>query len=214
NIWYYLLFLLMFWLGEFQNELYFSIIYLVFAVCEGSLGLGILISMVRSHGNDFFQSFMNILMNGSVYIFLIAFLFIVSINLSGNIEGLRYILGYDLLSYGSLIPTLFLILGWGYQPERVNGTLHLYGFWGDEVSNIYVYLCIIIAFLVKMPIFMAHVEAPISGSIVLAGVLFKLIGDFLIGLVSLRQVDLKSLIAYSSVVHIGIVLGGLMTLNS
>nr|UBU97864.1 NADH dehydrogenase subunit 4L [Gryllus bimaculatus] len=51
-------FLLMFWLGEFQNELYFSMIYLVFAVCEGSLGLGILISMVRSHGNDFFQSFM------------------------------------------------------------------------------------------------------------------------------------------------------------
>jgi NADH-ubiquinone oxidoreductase chain 4 len=41
-----------------------------------------------------------------------------------------------------------------------------------------------------------------------------LFGGFLIGLVCLRQVDLKSLIAYSSVVHMGIVLGGLMTLNS
>nr|QYK91444.1 NADH dehydrogenase subunit 4L [Tarbinskiellus portentosus]UBU97851.1 NADH dehydrogenase subunit 4L [Tarbinskiellus sp.]DAZ85811.1 TPA_asm: NADH dehydrogenase subunit 4L [Tarbinskiellus portentosus] len=50
-------FLLVCWLSYFQFELYFSMIYLVFAVCEGSLGLGILVSMVRSHGNDYFQSF-------------------------------------------------------------------------------------------------------------------------------------------------------------
>nr|ANU83264.1 NADH dehydrogenase subunit 4L [Loxoblemmus equestris] len=50
-------FFLVYWLGLLQFELYFSMIYLVFAVCEGSLGLGILVSMVRSHGNDYFQSF-------------------------------------------------------------------------------------------------------------------------------------------------------------
>nr|YP_009349814.1 NADH dehydrogenase subunit 4L [Loxoblemmus doenitzi]APD14912.1 NADH dehydrogenase subunit 4L [Loxoblemmus doenitzi]AQM39937.1 NADH dehydrogenase subunit 4L [Loxoblemmus doenitzi]QGN67019.1 NADH dehydrogenase subunit 4L [Acheta domesticus]QOL00669.1 NADH dehydrogenase subunit 4L [Loxoblemmus doenitzi] len=50
-------FLLVYWFGLLQFELYFSMIYLVFAVCEGSLGLGILVSMVRSHGNDYFQSF-------------------------------------------------------------------------------------------------------------------------------------------------------------
>nr|UBU97825.1 NADH dehydrogenase subunit 4L [Teleogryllus emma] len=50
-------FMLLSWLGMLSYELFFSMIYLVFAVCEGSLGLGILISMVRSHGNDYFQSF-------------------------------------------------------------------------------------------------------------------------------------------------------------
>jgi NADH-ubiquinone oxidoreductase chain 4L len=28
-----------------------------FSVCEGSLGLSILVSMIRSHGNDYFQSY-------------------------------------------------------------------------------------------------------------------------------------------------------------
>nr|YP_010538605.1 NADH dehydrogenase subunit 4L [Sclerogryllus punctatus]UYE92199.1 NADH dehydrogenase subunit 4L [Sclerogryllus punctatus] len=50
-------FLLVFWLSMMNYELYFSMIYLVFVVCEGALGLGILVSMVRSHGNDYFQSF-------------------------------------------------------------------------------------------------------------------------------------------------------------
>jgi len=110
-----------------------------------------------------------------------------------------------------LIPTLFLILGWGYQPERVQagiyllfytllaslpllvgilfvydsfGSLCLYllcnnGFAGGGLF----YVCIVFAFLVKMPMFIvhlwlpkAHVEAPVSGSIILAGVLLKLGG--------------------------------------
>nr|YP_009058381.1 NADH dehydrogenase subunit 4 [Gadopsis bispinosus]WJQ22137.1 NADH dehydrogenase subunit 4 [Gadopsis bispinosus]BAP40384.1 NADH dehydrogenase subunit 4 [Gadopsis bispinosus] len=85
----------------------------------------------------------------------------------------------------------------------------------------------------------AHVEAPIAGSMILAAVLLKLGGygmmrimttlepltkelsyPFIIfalwGLVMtasicLRQTDLKSLIAYSSVGHMGLVIGGILT---
>jgi len=87
----------------------------------------------------------------------------------------------------------------------------------------------------------AHVEAPVSGSIILAGVILKLggygimrvivifshifnrfnyiiisislLGGVIVSLICLRQNDIKSLIAYSSVAHIGLVLGGLITLN-
>nr|YP_010596105.1 NADH dehydrogenase subunit 4L [Ectomocoris horridus]WAJ48437.1 NADH dehydrogenase subunit 4L [Ectomocoris horridus] len=35
-----------------SSSYYFLLVYLVFIVCEGALGLGILVSMIRSHGND------------------------------------------------------------------------------------------------------------------------------------------------------------------
>lgn len=38
-------------------EIYFIILFLVFRVCEGALGLSILVSIVRTHGNNYFQSF-------------------------------------------------------------------------------------------------------------------------------------------------------------
>nr|YP_010956545.1 NADH dehydrogenase subunit 4 [Equetus lanceolatus]WMY89638.1 NADH dehydrogenase subunit 4 [Equetus lanceolatus] len=84
----------------------------------------------------------------------------------------------------------------------------------------------------------AHVEAPIAGSMVLAAVLLKLGGygmmrilpslepltkelsyPFIVlalwgvvmtGSICLRQTDLKSLIAYSSVGHMGLVVGGIL----
>nr|WNH18509.1 NADH dehydrogenase subunit 4 [Opistognathus macrognathus] len=103
----------------------------------------------------------------------------------------------------------------------------------------------LLAFLVKMPLYgahlwlpKAHVEAPIAGSMVLAAVLLKLGGygmmrimvvlepltqqlsyPFIIfalwgvimtGSICLRQTDLKSLIAYSSVSHMGLVAAGIL----
>nr|WNH22865.1 NADH dehydrogenase subunit 4 [Scorpaenodes caribbaeus] len=103
----------------------------------------------------------------------------------------------------------------------------------------------LVAFLVKMPLYgahlwlpKAHVEAPVAGSMVLAAVLLKLGGygmirmmtmlepltkelsyPFIIlalwgvimtGSTCLRQPDLKSLIAYSSVSHMGLVVGGIL----
>nr|NP_861585.1 NADH dehydrogenase subunit 4 [Andrias davidianus]APB92121.1 NADH dehydrogenase subunit 4 [Andrias davidianus]APB92238.1 NADH dehydrogenase subunit 4 [Andrias davidianus]APB92251.1 NADH dehydrogenase subunit 4 [Andrias davidianus]APB92264.1 NADH dehydrogenase subunit 4 [Andrias davidianus]APB92290.1 NADH dehydrogenase subunit 4 [Andrias davidianus] len=103
----------------------------------------------------------------------------------------------------------------------------------------------LLAFLVKMPLYgahlwlpKAHVEAPIAGSMILAAVLLKLGGygilrvsmmlsqaseelsyPFIIlalwgvmmtGLICTRQTDLKSLIAYSSVSHMGLVIAAAM----
>nr|QHD46557.1 NADH dehydrogenase subunit 4L [Geron pallipilosus] len=38
-------------------HIYFSMSFLTISVCEGALGLSILVSMIRTHGNDYFQSF-------------------------------------------------------------------------------------------------------------------------------------------------------------
>nr|QGT77317.1 NADH dehydrogenase subunit 4 [Tenuipotamon yuxiense] len=175
----------------------------------------------------------------------------------------------------SLIPTLILILGWGYQPERIQAGVYMLFYTlamslpllvcllcvyfkggsltmgvgklsGDgEYMMVIWYMCVVLAFLVKLPMYMfhlwlpkAHVEAPVAGSMILAGILLKLggyglfrvlimfqlisvnfwsvwmsvglTGGFIISLVCLRQVDIKSLIAYSSVVHMGLVLCGVM----
>nr|YP_009121654.1 NADH dehydrogenase subunit 4L [Balanus balanus]AJG02906.1 NADH dehydrogenase subunit 4L [Balanus balanus] len=38
-------------------ETYVSLIFLVASVCEGSLGVGMMVGMVRSHGSDYISSF-------------------------------------------------------------------------------------------------------------------------------------------------------------
>nr|YP_010954497.1 NADH dehydrogenase subunit 4L [Exothotettix guangxiensis]WMV02062.1 NADH dehydrogenase subunit 4L [Exothotettix guangxiensis] len=40
------------YLSYFNYEDYFLIIFLIFSVCEGALGLSVLVSLVRSCGND------------------------------------------------------------------------------------------------------------------------------------------------------------------
>nr|QNE85540.1 NADH dehydrogenase subunit 4L [Rivellia syngenesiae] len=52
-----LFFMLFIYLCYYEYMGFFSMMFLTFSVCEGALGLSILVSMIRSHGNDFFQSF-------------------------------------------------------------------------------------------------------------------------------------------------------------
>lgn len=52
-----LFFLLFIYLNILNFELFFCLIFLTFSVCEGALGLSILVSIIRTHGNDYFQRF-------------------------------------------------------------------------------------------------------------------------------------------------------------
>nr|AIV00393.1 NADH dehydrogenase subunit 4 [Aedes notoscriptus] len=208
----------------------------------------------------------------NLFLFMILFLLLMLIFTFSSMSMFMFYLFFE----SSLIPTLFLILGWGYQPERLQAGIYLLFYTllaslplligiffikNDYYSMNFVmlsykalynldflYLCMVFAFLVKMPMFLvhlwlpkAHVEAPVSGSMILAGVLLKLggygllrvfsilqilgmkfnfiwisislIGGVLVSLICLWQMDLKALIAYSSVAHMGIVLSGLMTMT-
>nr|UZT67584.1 NADH dehydrogenase subunit 4 [Tessmannella kiplingi] len=176
----------------------------------------------------------------------------------------------------SMIPTLLLIIGWGNQFERIEAGIYMimYTLFAslpmmiiflkiyymnfnlsiillnnlNLTNNMYMYIYMLLAFLVKLPMFFfhlwlpkAHVEAPISGSMILAGIMLKLgsygilrimmimekmnlkynylimtfsmIGSIYISLVCLQQIDMKMFIAYSSVVHMGMMLSSLMTMN-
>nr|YP_009364910.1 NADH dehydrogenase subunit 4L [Burara striata]ARJ31580.1 NADH dehydrogenase subunit 4L [Burara striata] len=50
-------FLMMLYFSFIEFDMYMLMVFLVFSVCEGALGLSILVSMIRTHGNDYFQSF-------------------------------------------------------------------------------------------------------------------------------------------------------------
>nr|YP_010271114.1 NADH dehydrogenase subunit 4L [Neptis thisbe]UJY98883.1 NADH dehydrogenase subunit 4L [Neptis thisbe] len=50
-------FLMMMYLMMIEYNMYMLMAFLVFSVCEGVLGLSILVSMIRTHGNDYFNSF-------------------------------------------------------------------------------------------------------------------------------------------------------------
>nr|WMQ77841.1 NADH dehydrogenase subunit 4L [Lassaba albidaria] len=50
-------FFLLMYLLMLNYEIYMLMVFLVFSVCEGALGLSILVSLIRTHGNDYFKSF-------------------------------------------------------------------------------------------------------------------------------------------------------------
>nr|YP_004927939.1 NADH dehydrogenase subunit 4 [Wellcomia siamensis]ACV96775.1 NADH dehydrogenase subunit 4 [Wellcomia siamensis] len=159
----------------------------------------------------------------------------------------------------SLFPMLIMILGYGFQIEKISAFYYL-GFYTFLCSSpfLYVYFCsnfflfyayydvvvsyemllfLTFCFLVKIPVYFfhlwlpkAHVEAPTVASMLLAGLMLKLgtVGVLrllssynnifiycweifaLLGMVfcsffCLLQSDVKSLVAYSSIVHMGFV---------
>nr|YP_009020412.1 NADH dehydrogenase subunit 4 [Lamprotula gottschei]AHL24851.1 NADH dehydrogenase subunit 4 [Lamprotula gottschei] len=186
--------------------------------------------------------------------------------------GVGSLLNFYIMFEFSLIPILLIIMGWGYQPERlqagkymllytVSASLPLLVlvilmltkggsvFWGWKFLEFewswLVTLCASLAFLVKLPIYgfhlwlpKAHVEAPVAGSfMILAGVLLKLggyglirffytlglfstlvisivfclslMGGIIASMVCFAQSDVKALVAYSSIGHMSLVLGGI-----
>ena len=52
-----LYFNLIIYLSELNYEYFFSIIFLTIRVCEGVLGLSVLVSIIRTHGNDYIIRF-------------------------------------------------------------------------------------------------------------------------------------------------------------
>nr|YP_009707968.1 NADH dehydrogenase subunit 4L [Xystrocera globosa]QEU57266.1 NADH dehydrogenase subunit 4L [Xystrocera globosa] len=46
-----------FFLSRMDFELFFSMIFLTMSVCEGALGLSLLVAMIRSCGNDYILTF-------------------------------------------------------------------------------------------------------------------------------------------------------------
>nr|AZL35876.1 NADH dehydrogenase subunit 4 [Cosmoscarta exultans] len=237
------------------------------------ISLGFVILSIWISSMMIMSSFLVKYLNNYYYVFVFLVI-ILMLFLFVSFISLNLFLFYFFFE-ASLIPTLILIFGWGYQPERLFSGYYLlfytlfaslplllsifyyYKFNGScmymiylgDYSSLYLYIGTIVAFLVKLPMFMfhfwlpkAHVEAPISGSMILAGIMLKLggyglfrvmymnpyyfinysfiliviglYGGLVSGLICLVQSDMKSLIAYSSVSHMSLVLMGMMTLFS
>nr|YP_009417625.1 NADH dehydrogenase subunit 4L [Durgades nigropicta]ARX63975.1 NADH dehydrogenase subunit 4L [Durgades nigropicta] len=54
----YLLFMIFIYCLMFDYSFYLYILFMTFFVCEGALGLSVLVLMIRSHGNDYLNSLM------------------------------------------------------------------------------------------------------------------------------------------------------------
>jgi NADH-ubiquinone oxidoreductase chain 4 len=173
------------------------------------------------------------------FIFLVMFIFLVGWGYSPERRQASFYMVFYTLVVS--FPFLVFLLWRGY----FLGSVMIFSFF-EWVG--YWWFFLIFVFMVKLPVFgvhlwlpKAHVEAPVSGSMILAGVLLKLGGYgffrlcgtssrslfyssgyiFSLGLVGglircffcLRQVDMKSFVAYSSVCHMGMALAGVFSFS-
>jgi NADH-ubiquinone oxidoreductase chain 4 len=142
------------------------------------------------------------------YLYVVVCIFIVIILIATF--TVRNLLYFYIFFEAGLIPIFLMILGWGYQPERLQAGIYIlfytlfaslpllliillnWDFFNEILLGQVIFIsgsvriyfvagAYIVAFLVKLPIFgfhlwlpKAHVEAPVAGSIILAGVLLKL----------------------------------------
>nr|YP_010026042.1 NADH dehydrogenase subunit 4 [Lophops carinata]QOQ36886.1 NADH dehydrogenase subunit 4 [Lophops carinata] len=157
----------------------------------------------------------------------------------------RLMAGFYLIFYTlfASLPFFLVIL----SEIELNGEFNF--FFGVKMMSMFKMFFLIFSFLVKFPMFgfhswltKAHVEAPVSGSMILAGVMLKLggygfircmdfiyfyllkfshffitvsmYGGILIGFFCFIQSDMKILIAYSSICHMSLVISGLFSLSS
>nr|YP_009114519.1 NADH dehydrogenase subunit 4 [Zorotypus medoensis]AHY35148.1 NADH dehydrogenase subunit 4 [Zorotypus medoensis] len=202
----------------------------------------------------------------SLYMFMLLVLLISLVLVFMNIDMLIFYIFFEF----SMVPTFYLILGWGGQLERFEASMYMLFytllaslpmlgciiiiqnsncsssfsmilFYKNYVYT-YMYIGLILGFLVKLPMFLvhlwlpsAHVEAPVTGSMILAGIMLKLggmglirfgkifmmnmyimnlfiimglVGGLLVSMICLFQVDMKLLVAYSSVSHMSLCIGG------
>lgn len=165
---------------------------------------------------------------------------------SEKVRASYYFFFYTLIGSVLMLISIFYI----YSLTGTTDYLSLIGFHFDPIIEKLLFLAFFASLAVKIPkipfhvwLPQAHVEAPVSGSVLLAGLLIKLgsygfiryslalmpnasqyfapliytlavLGVIYASITTLRQTDLKRIIAYSSVAHMGIVTIGIFTLTA